>query len=109
MGKCKKVAIVEDFYTTIKEVHEKELLHAGYHKTYEKVVSLNLFQTPTDLIHLLLTQVMTMYYGIPRSVVLKFTSMCTTCQLRALTTNLFENSSFSDSLLVWWNQIVYTY
>ena len=82
MGKYRKVAFVEDFYSTIKEVHEKELLHAGYRKTYEKVANLNLFRTPTDLIHLLPTQVMTIYYGILRSVVLKFTSMCTTCQLR---------------------------
>ena len=41
MGKYRKVAFVEDFYSTSKEVHEKELLHAGYRKTYEKVVNLN--------------------------------------------------------------------
>lgn len=28
---------LEDFYKTINEVHDNELLHAGYHKTYEKV------------------------------------------------------------------------
>jgi len=38
MGRYRKVAFVEDFYSAIKEVHEKELLHAGYHKTYEKVM-----------------------------------------------------------------------
>ena len=37
MGKYKKVEFVEDFYSTIKKVHEKELFHAGYHMTYEKV------------------------------------------------------------------------
>ncbi len=35
MGKYRKVIFVEDFYSAIKEVHEKELLNAGYHKTYE--------------------------------------------------------------------------
>ena len=29
MGKYEKVAFLEDFYTTFKEVYEKELLHAG--------------------------------------------------------------------------------
>ena len=30
---------MEDFYCTIRDVHEKDLLHAGYKKTYEKVCS----------------------------------------------------------------------
>lgn len=34
LGKYRKVGFVEDFYSTLKAVHEKELLHAGYHKTY---------------------------------------------------------------------------
>ena len=37
MGKYKKVVFVEDMFDVITEVHEKELLHAGYRKTYEKV------------------------------------------------------------------------
>ena len=41
MGRFKKVIFVEDFFATIKEVHEKELLHAGYHKTYKKVLPIN--------------------------------------------------------------------
>ena len=31
------MVFVEKFYSAIKEVHENELLHAGYCKTYEKV------------------------------------------------------------------------
>jgi hypothetical protein len=50
------VVFVEDFYTVVHEVHEKELFHAGHHKTNEKIMS--------------------MYYGIPWSVVIKFTTMC---------------------------------
>ena len=30
---------IEDLFGAIKEVHDKVLLHAGYHKTYEKVFS----------------------------------------------------------------------
>ena len=37
MGSFRRVVFLEDFYKTIKEVHDNELLHAGYHKTYEKV------------------------------------------------------------------------
>ena len=37
MGGFRRVVYVEDFYQTIRDVHEKELFHAGYHKTYEKV------------------------------------------------------------------------
>ena len=39
MVKYKKVLFIEDFFVAIKEIHEKVLLHAGYHKTYEKVFS----------------------------------------------------------------------
>ena len=31
------MVFVEDFYTVVHEVHEKELFHAGHHKTNEKV------------------------------------------------------------------------
>ena len=48
MGKYKKVVFVEDFYSTIKEVHEKELFHAGYHKTHEKV-ECNITITPSTI------------------------------------------------------------
>ena len=37
LGQFRRVVFIDDFYKTIKDVHEKELLHAGYHKTYEKV------------------------------------------------------------------------
>lgn len=43
MGRYRKVIWIEDFYFTIKEVHDKELLHAEHHKTYEKVVHSNTF------------------------------------------------------------------
>lgn len=51
LGQYRKVVYVEDFFKTIQDVHEKELLHAGYKKTFEKIQSL--------------------YHGIPRSVVQK--------------------------------------
>ena len=82
VGKYRKVVFVEDFYSKLKDVHEMELLHAGYHKTYEKVLSLKYNKVCMLLIDLTLTaQVMNTYYGIPQSVVSKFTSMCPTCQL----------------------------
>ena len=31
---------VEEFYDIIRDVHEKELLHGGYKKTFDKVQSL---------------------------------------------------------------------
>ena len=62
LGTCRKVVYVEDFLNTLQEVHNKELLHAGCKKTYEKVQS--------------------MYHGIPRSVVEEFVRLCPTCQLR---------------------------
>ena len=37
LGNCRKVVCVEEFSNTLQEVHGKELLHAGYKKTYEKV------------------------------------------------------------------------
>ena len=32
-----RVVYVEEFYHTIKQIHDDELMHAGYKKTYEKV------------------------------------------------------------------------
>ncbi len=37
MSKYKKVLLVEDFFSTLHEIHENLLLHAGYHKAYDKV------------------------------------------------------------------------
>ena len=37
LGKCRKMVFVEDFYSVISEVHDKDLMHAGYRKTYQKV------------------------------------------------------------------------
>jgi hypothetical protein len=37
LGENRRVAFVEEFYGLIQEVHEKELLHAGYKKTFNKV------------------------------------------------------------------------
>ena len=52
MAKYKKVLFVEDFFVAIKEVHEKLLLHAGYHKTYEKVLLLAMqFLQLSTLLH----------------------------------------------------------
>ena len=38
LGENRRVAFVEEFYGLIQEVHEKELLHAGYKKTFNKVI-----------------------------------------------------------------------
>ena len=44
VGKYRKVVFVENFFSAIKEVHENELLHAGYRKTYEKVIMILFIQ-----------------------------------------------------------------
>ena len=33
------MVFVEDYFETLRSVHEKELLHAGYKKTYDKVIN----------------------------------------------------------------------
>ncbi|KAL5477494.1 hypothetical protein EMCRGX_G024301 [Ephydatia muelleri] len=40
LDKYRRVAHVEEFYDIIRDVHEKELLHGGYKKTFDKVQSL---------------------------------------------------------------------
>jgi hypothetical protein len=37
LDKYSRVAHVEEFYETIRNVHEKDVLHGGYKKTFEKV------------------------------------------------------------------------
>ena len=37
LEKYRRVTHAEEFYEIICEVHEKDLLHAGYKKTFEKV------------------------------------------------------------------------
>eukprot|EP00731_Ephydatia_muelleri_P032771 Em0024g315a len=39
LDKYRRVAHVEEFYDIIRDVHEKELLHGGYKKTFDKLVS----------------------------------------------------------------------
>ena len=40
LDKYRRVAHVEEFYDIIRDVHEKELLHGGYKKMFDKVQSL---------------------------------------------------------------------
>ena len=40
LDKYRRVAHVEELYDIIRDVHEKELLHGGYKKTFDKVQSL---------------------------------------------------------------------
>lgn len=42
MGKYRKVAFVEEFYTLIRDVHEKELHYAGYENGYENCTMLHI-------------------------------------------------------------------
>ncbi|KAL5471109.1 hypothetical protein EMCRGX_G029188 [Ephydatia muelleri] len=58
----RRVAIVEELYHILKQIHDKDCLHAGSRKTYAKVQSL--------------------YSYIPRVVVEKYVSLCSTCSLR---------------------------
>ena len=37
LGQYRRVAYVDEFYSIIHDVHEKDLLHAGYKKTFDKV------------------------------------------------------------------------
>lgn len=37
LGQYRRIAYVEEFYQIIGDVHEKDLLHAGYKKTFDKV------------------------------------------------------------------------
>lgn len=34
----RRVAIVEDFYVILRQVHDKDCVHAGYKKTYARVI-----------------------------------------------------------------------
>ena len=77
LDKYRRVAHVEEFYDIIRDVHEKELLHGGYKKTFDKVQSL-----VTEYEWEWLSSVAELYHGIPRSVVEKFVSLCPSCQLR---------------------------
>ena len=37
LGQYRRVAYVEEFYSIVHDIHERDLLHAGYKKTFEKV------------------------------------------------------------------------
>ena len=37
LGKYQRVVYVEEFHEVLHNVHERDLLHAGYKKIYEKV------------------------------------------------------------------------
>ena len=37
LGQYRRIAYVEEFYQIIRDVHDKDLLHAGYKKTFDKV------------------------------------------------------------------------
>ena len=68
------------------EVHGKQLLHAGYRKTFHKAYHSSIV-TGIEILSVFphkLIQVQTMYCEIPRRVVLEFMKACTTCQLRRL-------------------------
>ena len=77
------VIYVEDYWSTLIEVHEKQLFHAGYKKTFHKAC----YSSIVTVIEILsvflykLIQVQSMYCGLPQSVVLEFVKACTTCQL----------------------------
>ena len=75
------VIYVEDYWNTLMEVHDKQLFHAGYRKTFHKACRSNIV-TVIEIISVFLyklIQVQSMYCGIPRSVVLEFVKACTTC------------------------------
>ena len=80
------VIYVEDYWNTLVEVHDKQLFHDGYRKTFHKAChSSTCIVTVIEIISVFLyklIQVQSMYCGIPRSVVLEFVKACTTCQLR---------------------------
>ena len=65
---------VEDFYKAIHDVHETELLQAGYKKTFKRLS--NLFFNYLSNFILVYSNGGGMYHGIPRSVVDKFSSVC---------------------------------
>ena len=78
------VIYVEDYWNTLMEVHDEQLFHAGYRKTFHKACHSSIVTVIeiTSVFLYKLIQVQRMYCGIPRSVVLEFVKACTTCQLR---------------------------
>ena len=42
MKSYRRVAIVEEFYHILKQIHDKDCLHAGSKKTYARVSSISL-------------------------------------------------------------------
>ena len=61
----------------VRSMHEKDLLHAGYKKTF-CVMSSRI----SYCVCIACAQLQSLYHGIPRSVVEKFVSLCPSCQLR---------------------------
>ena len=65
------------------EVHDKQLFHAGYRKTFHKA-SHSSIVTAIEILSVFqntLIQVQSMYCGIPQCVVQEFVKACTTFQL----------------------------
>eukprot|EP00731_Ephydatia_muelleri_P005386 Em0002g1562a len=46
LDKYRRVAHVEEFYDIIRDVHEKELLHGGYKKTFDKIDFIDMRHLP---------------------------------------------------------------
>eukprot|EP00731_Ephydatia_muelleri_P033390 Em0028g65a len=46
LDKYRRVAHVEEFYDIIRDVHEKELLHGGYKKTFDKIDLIDMRHLP---------------------------------------------------------------
>eukprot|EP00731_Ephydatia_muelleri_P011035 Em0005g1621a len=77
LDKYRRVAHVEEFYDIIRDVHEKELLHGGYKKTFDKVQSL-----VTEYEWEWLSSVAEFVSRDSKKRGRKFVSLCPSCQLR---------------------------
>ena len=61
------VIYVEDYWNTLMEVHDKQLFHAGYRKTFHKACH-SIIVTVIEILRVFLyklIQVQSMYCGIP--------------------------------------------
>ncbi len=79
----RKVAVVEDFFSILQQIHDKDCIHGGVKKTFKRV-------SESFLVHCLIVlhimphshkQVQSLYEYLPRSVVEIYNKLCQICSV----------------------------
>ena len=72
----RRVAIVEEFYHILKQIHDKDCLHAGSRKTYARVSSISLLLECRIHAYANLSHVCVTSYTVGPVIVLLHTKSC---------------------------------